>query len=132
MTDRKSVLIWIKTVCHSDSFLKVNFENVSRRQQKHEKLPSMQRGKDNQFSQNSKLCVVTYDTTDCTQQTNRNLWSEFVTIWLTLLPWSPCAEPPEKSQKYRSRSPENHKTFKPAFIGMPAKCHLNGVLLAGQ
>ena len=52
-TEHRSI-IWIQTVGHSDSvpervgfFLKVNFEKVSRRQQKHEKLPSMQRIKSN-------------------------------------------------------------------------------------
>ena len=42
-----SVLIWIQTVSHFDTvpdrnLEKVNFEKNSRRQQKHEQLPSMQ------------------------------------------------------------------------------------------
>ena len=47
-TDKMSVLIWIQTVWHYNSvpeflFLKkLNLKKVSRRQQKHEKLPSMQ------------------------------------------------------------------------------------------
>ena len=51
-TDRMSVLIWILTVWHSNSVherifsKKLILKKVSRRQQKHERLPSIQRGKD--------------------------------------------------------------------------------------
>ena len=43
-----SGLIWIQTVCHSNSvperiFEKVNFKNICRRQKDDEKLPSLQR-----------------------------------------------------------------------------------------
>ena len=43
--DRTLVLIWIQTVLLSESAPEIIFEKVSRQQQKHEKLPSIQRVK---------------------------------------------------------------------------------------
>ena len=47
------------------------------------------------------------------------------------------SRPPENkkngvSKQYWPESPENHKATKPAFIGPPAKRHLNCVSLAGR